>query len=329
MGAMLLAMGIAVAQNPRMSMFNASPLVVNPAYAGNFKGTVRVSTHTGIYRNEGSYINHLNAGADFSIKLKASKKAANRLGVGINFYTYGFNSRSPVQASFPSLNVAFQSQLGKSGKHFIGVGAQLAYASASLDERKGTYNKEISGGGFRYVPTTLRNQTASNSYTDASGGITYTYKSEEIKFELGLSMFHMFYPLNDIYKKDTETRLRHRGVFTGRFEFKADKKISVALQTMYWTDGLYWRSTTIDSDNIVAFFNGVELLNSLPAKKIYLSGGLYSRNMRTLMPYGSIFFTPKVNLRLSYEWPFNSTAFSAYRAHRGETALIVVLDKKR
>ncbi len=327
-GLLIIAAAIVTAQNPRMSMFNASPLVVNPALAGNFEGTARVSVHGGIYRNEGAYINHLNAGADFRIKLKPSKKEYNRLGIGLNFYTYGFNSRSPLQASFPSLSVAFQSQLGKSGKHFIGVGGQLAYATASLDESRGIYNKEISGGGFRYEPTVLRNQTASNSYTNASGGITYTYKGEEAKFEMGVSLFHFIYSRNDIYKRDRETRLRRRGVFTGRFEFKAGHKTAIALQTMYWADGLYLRSTTLDSDNLVAFFNGVELLNTKPLKKVYLNGGLYSRNMRTLMPYGSLNLTTQWNLRASYEWPFNSTAFTAYRAHRGEVALIMILNKK-
>lgn len=321
---------IATAQNPRLSMFDASPLVVNPAYAGKINGTARAGAHLSIQTSDSADITHLNTFIDFRGRFKAAKKQYNHFGVGLNFYTYGFNSKSPVTASFPSLSFAYHFMLGKTGKHFFGVGAQLAYANATLDETKGRYDKEISGGGFRYVATPGRNNTtATNSYTDASGGIYYRFEGEEIKFETGLSMFHLFYPKNDIYKVDFETRLRHRGVMNVKFEFKLAANRSMAIQSMYWADGLYWRSRVFDSDNLIAFWNGVEILNTKPKKNYWVNYGLYSRTFRTVMPYVSLYYTKTANLRLSYELPFNSTAFEAYRSKRAELALLFNFAKKQ
>lgn len=316
------------AQNPRFSMFDASPLVVNPAYAGKINGSVRAGTHFGVHLSDSAEIRHLNTYVDFRTSVKGDKRT-NHLGIGLNFYTYGFNSQSPVIANFPSLSLAYHMGLGKTGKHFLGIGAQVAYASARLDETKGLYDKELSGGGFRYVPTAnRRNTTARNSYWDASGGVYYQFKGEDVEFETGLSMYHMFYPKNDIYKTDQETRLRHRGVMNMRMQMKLSKKRSIAFQSMYWADGLYWRSRVYDSDNLVAFWTGVEILNSKAENGFSVDYGIYSRTFRTFMPYLSLHFNKVLNFRMSYEWPFNSTAFESNRAKRGEAALIFNFSKK-
>lgn len=324
----ILITAVASAQNPRLSMFEASPLVLNPALTGKTDAKSRIGTHYSYQSSDIATITHLNAFVDFSGRIQAARKKYNHYGVGFNFYTYGFNSKSPVMASFPSVSFAYHFELGKSGKHFFGVGAQVALAFAKLDEKKGTYDKEISGGGFRYDPTPLRNQTASNDYWDASGGITYLYKTDQLKFETGLAMYHMFYPKNDIYDKDFETRLRHRGVLNMRFEFNVAANRSLVLQSMYWADGLYWRSRVFDSDNLIAFWNGAEIHNIKPKKQVWLNYGFYSRSFRTVMPYASVFFTKQVNLRASYELPINSAIFEAYRSRRAEVAVLFNIYKK-
>src|ERR1017187_4940646 len=85
---LLVGFMVTRAQDPRFSMFYASPLTLNPAMTGNFDGLYRI---TGIYRNQWPGLSNGKAafstpslGVDFSL-LKDLLKNKGALGVGLVF----------------------------------------------------------------------------------------------------------------------------------------------------------------------------------------------------------------------------------------------------
>lgn len=313
------------AQNPRFSQVQASPLVLNPAFAGNFEGVVRSGVHFSHMSTQRATIQHINAAIELRGTGSKAANGYNYFGVGFNFYNYGFNAAAPLAASFPSLSAAYHFQLGKSGKHFMGVGAQFAYAFGRLDETKGLDDPEISGGGFRYVPTaTLNNTTADQEYGNASLGMYYRYKGEDVTFESGLSLYHLYLPRNDIFGTGSPSALRHRATMNMRLDVKLNAHRTLSLHNVYWTNGLYWRSPAVAPDNITDQWLGFEIQNNKPNADARINYGLATRSFRSLIPHLSFFITPIANLRVSYEQSINDgLLFDARGARRIEAAFIM------
>src|SRR5437868_15414768 len=128
-------------------------------------------------------------------------------------------------------------------------------------------------------------------------------------------MYHLFYPRNDIYDKDDETKLRHKVTAFSVLRIKLNNKWGLIQKNIYWQEGLYYRSRSFrDSLNIVAFWSGVELIKTSPKSNYNLNFGLYTRSFRTVMPYLNINLGKVANLRYSYEFPLNSSKLTAYTA---------------
>jgi type IX secretion system PorP/SprF family membrane protein len=323
--------GAVMGQNPRLSMYEASPLHVNPAYTGKFMGRIRGGVHASFQNTDSANSMHTTAFVDYSKNYDPDQPEPRKnIGVGLQYYRYG-GGNLPISASFISLSGAYHRLIDRRGRHYGGVGLQATYASGQLNRKPGDYyDKEISGGGFRYRPGDSPDSVASHSYTDFAIGIYYGYRTAAFRFETGLSMYHLFYPANDIFQLDPDVpKLRHRGVFNMKFDFDLTEERTMAFKSMYWADGLYWLSTSFDSDNLVAFWTGLELIKRGTIDNAFnIDYGIHSRNFRTIMPMVSVTYNRSFNIRASYEMPVNSKTFQAYSAKRAEIALIIKLDMK-
>ncbi|MBS1741827.1 MAG: type IX secretion system membrane protein PorP/SprF [Bacteroidetes bacterium] len=255
-----------------------------------------------------------------------ARKVTGYWGVGLNYQHVG-QKDAPLAASFFSVSLArhFYSHRNK----YFGIGIQGTYAKGDLDINRGDgsnpYNQEISTGSFRY-PQKNRTDiiTSQKSYLDYNIGAYYGMVTEAVGFELGGAMYHLFYPHNDIYDKDDETKLRHRVTAFSVLRIKLNPKWGLIQKNIYWQEGLYYRSRNFrDSLNIVSFWSGVELIKTQPRTDYNLNFGLYTRSFRTVMPYLNINLGKMVNIRYSYEFPLNSSKYTAYTAKRHEAALVL------
>jgi hypothetical protein len=212
---------------------------------------------------------------------------------------------------------------------YFGIGVQATYAAGDLDMNRGDgsnpYNQEISTGSFRF-PQKNRSDIikSTKNYFDYNIGAYYGMVTEAVGFELGGSMYHMFYPHNDIYDKDDETKLRHKVTAFSVLRVKFNNKWGLIQKNIYSQEGLYFKSRNFrDSLNIVAFWAGVEFIKTAPKSDFNVNFGFYTRSFRTVMPYLNINLGKYVNLRYSYETPINSSKYTAYTAKRHEAALIL------
>ena len=116
-------------------------------------------------------MSHATIAVDYNSKWDVNKPAPRKyLGFGLQHYRYGDMGNSPLTASFTSFSGAYHTLLDKRGRHYFGAGAQATFASGKLDRSKGlnqyVYEKEISGGGFRYRAGDSDTPYASHSYLD-------------------------------------------------------------------------------------------------------------------------------------------------------------------
>lgn len=354
----LLGAELVGAQDARFSQIGSAPMSLNPALTGRFDGKARFIGLYSAMTTRKAENNHQNISVDFKLgkfrsfgdeqtaaspsdNKKVVKEAKDEVGkirkltgywgIGLNYYHYG-KDNAPLRASYYSASVArhFYSQRNK----YFGIGAQVTYAEGDLDSRRNdpsrplNYDKEIAGGQFRYPRTGPgSNPTdvliSKKNYVDYNLGAYYGMVTEAVGFELGGAMYHLFYPKNDILNKDDETKLRHRVTAYSVLRVKLNQKWGLIQKNIYWQEGLYYRSRSFnDSLNIVAFWAGVELIKTNPRSSFNVNFGLYTRSFRTVMPYLNVNLGKFANLRYSYEFPLNTSKFTAYTAKRHEAALI-------
>ncbi|MEO8414741.1 MAG: hypothetical protein ABI472_13835 [Ginsengibacter sp.] len=255
-----------------------------------------------------------------------TRKITGYWGVGFNYDHVG-QKDAALAASFYSLSLArhFYSHRNK----YFGIGIQATYAMGDLDLNRGDasnpYNQEISTGSFRYPQKNrLDITTAKKNYFDYNIGGYYGMVTEAVGFELGASMYHLFYPKNDIYDKDDETKLRHKVTAFSVLRIKLNNKWGLIQKNIYSQEGLYYRSRNEkDTVKIVAFWSGVEFIKTNPKSSYNLNFGLYTRDFRTVMPYLNANLGRLANIRYSYEFPLNSSKYTAYTAKRHEVALLL------
>lgn len=366
------------AQNARFSQIGTATMQFNPALTGRFDGKIKavnlyswqksnednmshqyfsLETKLGAYRNSGDderlrfrpdtgKTQEKSPEKETKDKIYEIKPTAGGYwGLGLSYYRYG-HQKSPYRANFFAATLA-RHFYNRSNKMF-GVGAQAVYAQASFDkpagkspEFYGSYDPEVSGGGFAYLAdnnffknySTLSSFNYTKSYLDFNVGAYYAMVTDAVMFELGGAMAHLFYPQNEITDSDAETKLRHRVSAHSLIRVKYNNKRGLVQKNMYWQEGLFLRSSTLNPSKpldtlISSFWAGAELYKINPKEDaINVNYGFYMRNFRTFMPYFNIDFFNKGNVRISYEHPINPPKFKAYTVKRTEIALILSIDR--
>ena len=337
----------AKAQNPKFALFESSPMLVNPAYTGYFPGKIRVSAHGSFMTTDNvkRAAKESNFHSNVSAELRSNydetdPRPPKYAAIGLNFYRYGHSS-TPLSAMFPAVSGAYHTYLDRRRRHGISAGAQVIYAMGRYDATaigapvKPDY--EISGGGFVPKRSSGNDLTASLNYLNFSVGGLYAYKTREFQLEAGLAMYHLFYPKTEIFKQDLETKQRHRGVASLKLSFELNQTKQLWFKSMYWRDGLFWLSTSLEDTTgeysigglKAHFFLGLELMNKpLEDRNLILSYGIYTRSLAAVMPLVEAVYKKKYILRATYEYPMNSKRFEAYRAKRAELALVMYFNPK-
>ena len=226
------------AQNARFSQLWSAPLQFNPALSGRFDGQYRAGGLMSWQKTRSADVNHMAffldakfgkyryQGDEVPVNLnnrpdsnhKAVKEAKDETerrksigywSAGVNYYRFGDNN-DPLTGDFFTGTIARHFYIKRN--KFIGVGIQGTYAHGELDENRGKeYDAEIGAGSFRYKKSTNSsvNSVSSKTYADVNVGAYYGLITEQVSLELGLAMYHLFYPKDD-FNNDDESRLRHR-----------------------------------------------------------------------------------------------------------------------
>jgi type IX secretion system PorP/SprF family membrane protein len=186
---------VCYAQDPHFSQFYASPLTLNPAFAGKFDGDVRVA---GIYRNQWPTINKAfvttSAAVDFRI-MKNHIAENDTWGVGL----MGFSDQSAngaVKFNYASVGTAFHKGLDEEGYHQIGAAFQGTYANMLINVTNLKFLDQLTPYGFTGITSEVfTNNNLKNSYFDLNAGVLYNGSTtDQNNFYFGVSMYHINRP---------------------------------------------------------------------------------------------------------------------------------------
>jgi type IX secretion system PorP/SprF family membrane protein len=177
--ALALSVNTTKAQDIHFTQFNAAPLVINPAFTGNFDGMARV---TAIYRNQWASVTvpYLTYGASIDAPVIHDLSVDDYLAVGMQVYKDQAGDANLSNFS-GLLSVAYHKYLGASVNKVLSVGLQGGYSQKSLDLTRLYFGDEFVNGTWQ--PGTsqdyqlgLLNQV---KYYTVNAGISFAHNPSE------------------------------------------------------------------------------------------------------------------------------------------------------
>lgn len=220
-----------VGQDIHFSQFYASPLTLNPANSGFFKGNWRVSN---IYRNQWSAIGYPFKTVSLSIDKPFIINPKNNI-LGFGLYIINDNSGAvalKVNKIFTSLayNIVFDKI------HKLSFGLQAGYVVKSFKLDGITFPSQFNDqtGYFdTNLPNYLDTWDQNINYPDFNLGILYSGKFSNYVPSFGIALFHFTNPKESFLR--TDNKLPLRVVFHGDVEIPLKQNIFIKpeILTMY------------------------------------------------------------------------------------------------
>lgn len=193
--ALAISASCAFAQDVHFTQFNATPLILNPAFTGAFDGPVRASA---IYRDQWNGVYRtIAASADAPIVRDIS--GDDYLAGGVQFYNDvagdgNLNNFSGL------LSVAYHKFLGLEGDKSLSVGLQGGYTSKSIDLSRLYFGNQFKDGGFT-GPTNTQLNGSPVRYFTVNAGVAYSHNvSERFSYSLGVAGNNLNQPQESINK---------------------------------------------------------------------------------------------------------------------------------
>ncbi|MGB4843865.1 MAG: PorP/SprF family type IX secretion system membrane protein [Ferruginibacter sp.] len=206
-------------QDPHFTQYFASPLTLNPAMTGYFKGDYRISAN---FRQQWWAVGSpfTTNTISYDTKLMQTKIPADDIfAAGI----LGLYDQS-MSGAFKNINVsatiAYHKNLDVDGTKSLSAGFQFTYASRVLNFGDLNFASQFNGSGFdTNIPSNETFGGSRRNYLDINTGLLYTYKTENTEYYLGASLYHLTGP-NVSFLEDGKFSLPLRFTFHGGSRFK-------------------------------------------------------------------------------------------------------------
>lgn len=292
-----------IGQDLHFSYYQFTPLNVNPANAGAFSGSYRVS---GIYSDKQAAITPrpfrtLTLSADAPI-IRGIRKQ-DWIGVGIQADLIGIsggnddfnnpgviNPSSAQSMTFIKVGLAYHLSLDKKQTNILTIGAQYSNGNRGynrltqndgrvfpqamvMDQDIEAFNRNQSqGGGAGGDP----NDKISLGIRDWSTGLLFNARRKNSDLKLGIALEGLFAPVVSFVKTIDSTENKYRGInFHGEYDMTINKRVHVIPGFYYYNLG----PATAFNVNTHATYQ----LD--PEKDLKLTAGLGTRSLRAIIFY--------------------------------------------
>lgn len=215
---------ICQAQDIHFSMYNLSPLSVNPANTGNYHGDWRLM---GNYRSQ----------------WKEISKAYNTFSFGgdMNFYPYNHNVAGGLyilnDKSGGNLSITKIFLSGAYHKNIAGfkfsLGLQPGVVIKAIDFNSNTFPNQLNWNTGQFDNSLANNEPFTKqriTYFDLNTGIHISKRFKKIEPELGASFFHLTKPNESFYAN--QNKLPIRQIYTGTLRYYLNNKITIVPNTV-------------------------------------------------------------------------------------------------
>jgi len=303
------------AQDPHFSQFFASPLTLNPAFAGKFDGTWRLAAN---HRDQWPSIPKAyvttSASIDFGI-LKSKLPEGDIFGIGISGVSDA-SANNQLKLNYGSLTLSYHKALDDNGYNTIGAGFQGSYSSMNLDISKLTFESMLQQNGFTGQSGEVLNNGNNQSYLDMNAGLLFSGSSNGINnYYLGASMYHINKP--KVSFKDQNWHLNGRVTVHGGGSFPITDVLNINPSFIYQLQDK--ASETILG---AAFGFNANGDNDNPTN-VYL--GSWLRLNDAIIPYIGLEFS---GFRIGASYDVNISSLKAATNNRGGSEFSIIYIRK-
>jgi type IX secretion system PorP/SprF family membrane protein len=300
------------AQDTHFSQFFVSPLALNPAFAGKFDGSYRLSAN---FKKQWPLINNaFTSGAaalDFPI-LKNRIPEMDTWGLGV----MAINDKTGngvLNNSYYSLSTAYTKSLDENGFHQVTVGFQGSYASKRLNLANADLEDELTAFGFTGLTReTFAGNPFAINYVDLNAGFMYAMSTNgNNSFYVGASVYHLNRPAESFnagnYLLNPRTTL-HGGAYMPWGAYS-----NMHFSMMHQVQGA--SSETLVGGAISAAMNGYT------EKNIEAYAGLWVRFGDAVIPYIGVELN---QLRIGFSHDINTSGLSRASYARGGSEISLI-----
>lgn len=195
---------IVKAQDDHFSQSYASPLLLNPATAGNYDGQYRLNlAYKDQWRSISKTYKTFFASADFVLLKK--KKRGSFLGAGIVFNR---DKAGAAKLGTTSAGIALAYTVKLNRVNFIAVGLQSSFVQRSITTSGLKWDNQFNGNSYDPALSTGEPDYSEKiNYVDFDGGILWTYMPDvKNKISAGISVKHLNKPSQSFLKSNIDNR---------------------------------------------------------------------------------------------------------------------------
>ena len=300
---------LGMSQDPQFSLFNASPLYINPANTGTMDGTVRGGL---VYRNQWNTVGAPFEAAHLFADYKTTIPQLNdrSIGIGIQF-TNDRSGNGVINNNVFQISGSTPFYLNKDQSQLIHAGIYLGFYQGALNNQDFNFESNFDYTSVQFSSTNTNVAGGSSVAFDLGLGATYHYYDITGKqLVAGFSLAHPHQPKLTYNGIANENRvfLRNTWHLEGRYPVQ---------QNFILTPAIFYFNQK--NNNATVIGSGIELpLGRRVIEKIDLLGGIYYRVQ------DAIIFTAGMNHEnWTFQFGYDINASKLTEASNGNGALEV------
>ena len=228
--------GLLQAQDIHFSLYNMSPLTLNPALSGAFEGTARIG---GIYRDQwASFLNKQFVTPSFYVDAPIIRGLRKQDWVGVGGMTFNDQAGTAKLRTVGSMfSAAYHMGFDKGNKNVLTIGFQGGSVQRRIDIQSQNLKFEdelpesVGGGGAGVGNGGDRQLNDNVSYMDFStGAMLRSAIGDKDKLELGMSFAHLTQPRYNLISsgnKSDDPRRPMRMSLHGQLRHQLNEKLHV------------------------------------------------------------------------------------------------------
>jgi type IX secretion system PorP/SprF family membrane protein len=306
------------AQDLHYSQFDRSPLNINPAFTGLFKGDLRF---VGNYRSQWNKVpvSYLTFSGGFDQKFINSNLKNSLFSVGL-YLNHDEAGTLELSTTSVYLSGSYTHRLAE--KHFLTGGIRLGGSQRRFDASKLQVDSQYNGDTFNgNLDSREVFDDTGIFYADLSGGANYRFQNydKRLKVDLGYAVFHVNEPNRSFYDDATVTQKARHSIY-GLVGFGIGKKVDIGFQAIGQFQGPH--------EEILVGGNGKLHLTQERDKELSFGLGLSYRLDDAWIP--SVVLDYRM-WSFGFSYDINASSFNVNTFHRGgpEFSVIYIFSKVR
>ena len=304
-------------QDPSFSQFFSSPLNINPALTANINADWRLISN---FRDQwiGPASPYATGTISFDSKILQDKtpnapEDDNYMGMG-GMLMYDNAMSGVVKSTYASLNFSYSVKLMEVDytKHRLGVGFGAIYGRRYVDFSRLDFEEQFTGAGFNTnLPTGESALSNMKPYISVSAGFLYSYSTEQINVDIGLSAFHLNKP-KQTFLVDDNQRLPLRKVAHANFETFLNERVVLNANAIY------------QFQSEAQYFSVGGALGSYldDDEETMVNGGLWYWSNNAIVPYVGLVYKD-FQFGFSYDITISKLSQAARKPNTYEVSMIV------